>query len=348
MSNRTPVGEQLQAINQWCPLVQTSFSLTADDAFVTGQGIDYTHWKAMPSPIGLKDRGDYRRDGLDTITANGMIYVCAGVFTGCETDNTTDRKRADGGVVDPSVSRLILPRFYNATKSTSTAVNSAPVDDGKRIYLDVGDRLYVSDPTANVKVSWSQRMTYEVGANVPMFPIIELEMPIVDSRNISYSTGIDYCISSDGNINWLPGGKNPGIDPETGKGRVYSIRYLYKAFHYVVSLPKEVRMTNVTEGGARVPERMAYYATIQREYIYHSQNKGDPKNQTASTTPQRAVQAPLDNIKPGKGSISVDMINIVEDGLAPLPVRDGDLLLEDGDPFKLDNKPGKIKLEEDT
>ena len=301
MSNRPPKGLQIQDINPWCPLTQHSFSLLFDDSFVTGQGIDYAHWKAMPSPIGLKDRGDYRRDGLDVLTSNGMLYVCAGTFTGCETDNTTDKKRTDGGIIDPSVSRLILPRFYNKTKSVGNQVNTAPVDDGDRIYMAPGDRIYVSDPAANVMVSNYQKMTYEVGHNVPMFPIIQIEVPIIDSRNISYIQGVDYNISSDGNICWLAGGKNPGIDPETGKGRVYSIRYLYKAFHYVISLPKEVRMTNITEGGARVPERLAYYAVIQREFVYHSQARGDPKNQTTSTTPNRAVQEPLDNIKPLPG-----------------------------------------------
>src|SRR5665213_1244385 len=132
MSDRTPEGEQLPAINAWCPIVQTSFSLVADDSFVTGQGIDYTHWKAVPSPIGLKDRGDYRRDGLDVLTANGMLYVCTGTFTGCETDNTTDKKRTEGGVIDPSVSRLILPRFYNKSLAKAGSVNSTPVDDGNR------------------------------------------------------------------------------------------------------------------------------------------------------------------------------------------------------------------------
>jgi hypothetical protein len=315
MSNRPPIGEQIQDISAWCPYTQHSFSLLFDDGFIEGAGIDYSHWKAMPSPIGLKDRGDYRRDGLDAITSNGMIYTCAGVFTGCETDNTTDKKRTDGGVIDPSTSRLILPRFYNKVKSVAGSINTAPVDDGNRIYMAPGDRIYVSDPNANVKVSNYQKMTYEVGPNVPMFPIVQLEVPIIDSRNISYVQGLDYCINANGNINWLAGGKNPGIDPETGKGRVYSIRYLYKAFHYVTSIIKEVRMTNVTQNGVRVPERMAYYVMIQREYIYHSQNRPDPQNVSASTTPNRAVQEPLDGIKPLPGVISVDMINIGEDGI---------------------------------
>jgi hypothetical protein len=346
MSIRPPKGQQVQDISSWCPLTEHSFNILFDDAFVTGSGIDYTHWKALPSPIGLKDRGDYRRDGLDVLTANGMLYVCSGVFTGAETDNTTDRKRTDGGVVDPTVSRLILPRFYNTTVSTAGTVNTNPVDNGKRIHLDIGDRLYVTDPAANTKVPWSQRMTYEVGENIPMFPIIELEVPIIDSRNIQYTQGVDFCITANGNICWMPGGKNPGIDPQTGKGRVYSIRYLYRAFYYVVSLPKEVRMTNITTNGVRVPERLASYAVIQREYVWHSQNRGDPKNVSASKTPQRAVQEPLDNIKPGPGAVSVDMVNM-EDGLPPIrPPREGDLLLENGGGIELDNTCGDIKLEE--
>lgn len=315
MAIRTPFGEQLQAINPWCPIVETSFSLVADDKFIIGQGCDYAHFKAMPSPIGLKDRGDYRRDGLDVLTSNGMLYVYSGTFTGCETDNTTDKKRTEGGIIDPSVSRLILPRFYNKTKAVADQLNPPALEDGNRIYLAPGDRVYVSDPNANVLVSNYQKMTYEVGVNVPLFPIVQFEVPIIDSLNRSYVQGVDFCVNSDGNICWTAGGKNPGIDPETGKGRVYSVRYLYKAFHYIVSLPKEVRMSNVTEGGARVPERMAYYAVIQREFVYHSQSRGDPKNQSASKTPQRAVQEPLDSIKPGPGAISVDLINLSEDGL---------------------------------
>lgn len=315
MSNRSPKGLQIQDISAWCPITQHSFSLDFDDAFVTGQGIDYQLWAAMPSPIGLKDRGDYRRDGLDTLTSNGQLYICKGVFTACEVSNVTDKKRTDGGTVDPSTSNLILPRFFNKTKSVAGSVNTAPVDDGARIYLCPGDRIYVNDVSANTKVVNYQKMTYEVGPNIPMYPILELDAPIVDSRNIQYVQGLDFCISSDGNIEWISGGSSPGFDPETGKGRVYSVRYLYRAYWYIVSLPKEVRMTNITENGVRSPQRLAYNAQIQREYVYHSQTRPDPKNVSQSTTPNRAVQEPLDSIKPGKGAISVDMVSIAEDGI---------------------------------
>lgn len=299
MSKRIPNGEQVDAITPFAPLVQESFDLQRQDVFVTSLGVDFTHWRAMPSPIGQKDRGDYRRsDGVDTITSNGMIYTCAGKFTGTITDNTRKGGRSDGGLLDPSESRLVLPRFYNLTGQA----------DGPRIYLAPGDRVYISDPDADVKVSNYHKMDYEDGVdNVPMFPICQLEAPIVDSRNTEYIQGVDFALTSDGNIRWLSGGKNPGIDPETGKGRIYTIRYLYKAYWYITALPKEVRITNVTEGGVRAPSRMPYYAVIVREYIFHNQNRGDVNNQLKSKTPKRVDKGPVESINSSKPVINVDM-----------------------------------------
>lgn len=300
MAKRPPNGEQLDAITPFAPLVQESFDLQRQDVFVTSLGVDFTHYKAMPSPIGQKDRGDYRRnDGVDTITSNGMIYTCAGKFTGTITDNSRKGARSDGGLLDPSESRLVLPRFYNLTGQA----------DGPPMYFSVGDRLYISDPDADVFVVNYHKMDYEDGVdNIPMFPICRLDAPITDSRNTEYIQGVDFNLTSDGNIRWLSGGKNPGIDPETGKGRIYSVRYLYKAFWYVTTLLKEIRISNVTYGGVRAPERMPYYINITREYIFHNQNRGDINNQLKSKTPKRVDAEPIQSTNPnGKPIINVDM-----------------------------------------
>ena len=103
-----------------------------------------------------------------------------------------------------------------------------------------------------------------------MFPIRVMDGPVIDSRGIEYKENIDFTIDNFGNIAWIEGRPNPGIDPNTGSGRTYSIRYLYRAFYYVTSLLREVRITNVTEGGVRRAERMPYYIQVTREYIYHS------------------------------------------------------------------------------
>lgn len=305
MSNRTPKGIQLDTIDRYSEPIQESFDLDRFDDFTTGLGVEFYHFKAMISPAGKKDRGDYRRsDGVDTITSNGMIYRCAGKFTATMTDNSRSKRRGDSGTLDPSESRLVLPRFYN----------NLGVADGKRIYLAPGDRIYVADPLADVLVSNYQMMDFETGENAPMFPISELEQPIVDSRNIEYQPGVDFNVSPQGNITWIAGGKNPGIDPDTGKGRIYSIRYLYKAFWYVTSLPKEIRVTNVTsDDGQRSPQRMPYNAMVTREYIFHQRNKGDQTNQLKPKDKARTVKAPVEPINPSKYPISVDM-TAIDDG----------------------------------
>lgn len=305
MSNRRPFGNQVDVIPRQGEYIQESFDLDRLDNFVTGLGVEYLHYKAMPSPIGKADRGDYRRnDGVDTITSNGMIYRCSGKFTATMTDNSRDRKRGEAGTLDPSESKLVMPRFYN----------DQALADGKRIYISPGDRIYVADPEADVKVSNHQQMDYEPGIdNVPMFPIVEMEMPLIDSKNIEYTLGVDYCITKEGNIRWHAEGKNPGIDPETGKGRIYSIRYLYKAYWYITILLKEVRVTNVTTDGVRAPERMPYHCIVVREFMFHNQNKGDAVNQLKTKDPKRTVQAPVSKIDPAKPSIPVDMSAIGDD-----------------------------------
>jgi hypothetical protein len=272
------------------------------DAFVTGMGVDFLHYRATPSPIGKKDRGDYRRnDGVDIITSNGMIYKCAGKFTATMTDNSHQQRRSDGGLLESSESRLVMPRFYNKDA----------LADGERIYLCPGDRVYIADPHADVMVANYQQMDYEPGIdNEPMFPIVKMEQSIIDSQGAEYIENKDFIVTTFGNIRWLPSGSSPGIDPDTGKGRIYSVRYLYKAFWYIISLPKEIRVTNVTTGNIRAPERMPYYAIIEREYLYHNKNRSTQTSELPPNEQARSQKAPIEPVEIDNPTIPVDMSNI--------------------------------------
>jgi hypothetical protein len=195
-----------------------------------------------------------------------------------------------------------MPRFYQKEDGT----------EGERIYVAPGDRIYISDVNADVFVSNYQKMDYEPSSDsVPIFPIVKIEN-IIDSKNIEYNEHVDFVITKAGNIRWVDGGKNPGIDPDTGKGRIFSVRYLYRAYWYITAIPKEVRVTNVTTGGVRKPERMPYHAVIVREYVFHNQNKGDESNQLTTKEPNRTVTAPTEGVK-SSSEIIVDMAAIGED-----------------------------------
>jgi len=340
MADKKPEGSQLPTIIPFAPYVQESFDLNRSDAFVKSLGTEFVHWKATPSPIGLNDRGDYRRNNeVDVITSNGYVYSLGGKLTGTMTNNQKDQVRpSEGALIDASTAYLVLPRFYddasdapfngngssgsgncNDCSSETNKMGGCEDDAGalskKRIYLTPGDRLYHGDKQANDLVVNKELMTFSYdSANVPMYPIVQMDAPLIDSRGIRYTQGTDYNIDCSGNILWTLGAANPGIDPNTGEGRTYSIRYLYRAFYYVSRILREVRITDVTVGNVRKSERMPYYVEVVREYLFHNINKGDLTNPPASpAVANRQTVQPTETIEINQGIVRVETTDILND-----------------------------------
>ncbi len=273
------------------------FNLKSLEKFVLDKGIIFEHWAAIPSPIGLKDRGDYRRsDSLDTISENGFIYTKVGEFTGAILGNGKrhDFDSAGAGIYDNSTGRVVIPKFYNCSE--------------KSISLLPGDRIYAKD--VELKVDNYQRAEFNPkSVDYLQFPAKCVSL-LIDSNNIEYTEGNHFKINKDGNIKWLAGKKNPGIDPDTGEGRIYSVRYTYVAFWYISQLINEIRITN--SGTNKEPERMPYHAQIQREYIYHNRTRGDKKDTNEKTETTRTTEETKEKLDPNKHEVKVDIRNFSE------------------------------------
>lgn len=274
---------------------EVKFNLKAQEQFAKDRGIVLEHWSAMPSPIGLKDRGEYRRsDSLDTIAENGFIYKKIGEFTGTIIGNGKghDTKVAEGGLFDDSVARLVIPKYYNCNK--------------KAISMLPGDRIYAKN--IELKVANYQRAEYNPkSSDYLQFPAVCVEF-LTDSNGKEYKQGTHFKVNKNGNISWINGKQNPGIDPETGKGRVYSVRYTYLAFWYVQRLVNEIRITNTNT--SKEPSRLPYHVTIQREYVYHNKNRGDVKDvKTTKTHTERTNEQPKEKLDSGNSQIKVNIKN---------------------------------------
>jgi hypothetical protein len=274
------------------------FNLDSQEQFIKDKGIVIEHWAAIPSPIGSKDRGDYRRpDALDTLSENGYLYKKVGEFVGIITGNSKKHNSVDGGMYDSSIARLVLPKFYNEGACSLS---------GKEIQLLPGDRLYASNIALNVPNY--QKVEYHPNKlDILQFPV-SCVIFLRDSRNVEYTPGFDFTIDDNGHVDWLTNGKNPGIDPETGRGRIYSIRYTYKAFWYVHTLVNEIRITNT--GDASSPTRLPYHATIQREYVYHQKTKGDAINSNIpKVESNRTNEPPTEPTNPQQYDVKVEIKN---------------------------------------
>lgn len=305
MAKKPSKGKQIDTLpKNPMDLEQISFNLKKQDQFVTSHGPCFVHYRAMPSPIGLKDRGDYRRsDSLDTISENGFIYTKCGEFSGVILNNSKSKQPTDGGMVDVSEGRLTLPRYYN---------EDSDEDAGKRIHLCPGDRIFLKNVDKEEKsVVNYQRVQYNHnGDDFLQFPAVCVEA-IVDSLGRKYKEGVHFKITTGkdnyGNIRWIDGKNNPGIDPDTKKGRVYSIRYRYEAHWYVARILNELRIGRITEDGVRKEARLPYQVIIQREYVYHNRNKGNSQDSNKSEETDRTAPEPDDNIEPNDYEVKVNI-----------------------------------------
>jgi hypothetical protein len=297
MAKKTVKAPQISVLPQSQALPELSFDLAKNDQFIQSLGVKFTHYRAMPSPIGLKDIGEYRKsETLDTIQENGMIYTKCGEFTATFLSNSKSNQSVDGGIFDQSTARITLPRFYDL---------DSPNHPGDEINLCVGDRIYIKD--MEVKVVNYQRCQYNPNySDYLQYPALCVEN-LIDSRGIEYKEGIHFKLDKNGNIQWKAGANNPGIDPDTGAGRVYSVRYKYNAHWYIVSIPNEIRITNVTEGNTRKPARMPYQAYIQREYVYHQTPRKDNTEPQKQTEPTRIIPEPVQKIPVDNYQVKVNI-----------------------------------------
>lgn len=260
------------------PNNHVSFDVDAFDQAIRSQGVTFVHWRAMRCPVGMIDQYDSRRPHDDhSGCSNGFIYTVAGKITCLFTGNGTGSNPMEMGIMDGSTVSVTLPRFYDGGQD---AVYIAPYD---RLYLDE-DRITV--------VNWQLFEAHASGRDKLNFPVAKVQ-DLLDSRNSRYQEGADFEVQG-GQIVWT-GSNRPGLDLETGKGRVCAIRYLYRPYWYVKQLVHEVRVSQAENPytGERQIQRMPQAIVLQREYVFE---KEDKDAQAPDPNSPRQVKSPLDGI----------------------------------------------------
>lgn len=230
----------------------------AFDTLIRSQGTPLVHFRAMKCPIGMKDRDDSRRSCEDHKNcSNGHIYTMVGVVTCSFTSNGQAIKFEDFGAMDDSRVTVSVPRFYDGTTIRVRATSM--------------DRFYINtDPKIMIEHQQYAERT-QTGRDKLSYPIDEV-ISLVDSLDRWYTTA-DFDLV-DGRLCWKPG-KGPGIDPDTGRGTVYSIRYLFTPFFYVERVLHQIRVAQVEDIVKRYVTQMPQQLLLAREFVFESE-KNDP------------------------------------------------------------------------
>jgi len=235
-----------------------SFDAESFDSFIRGQGVEFIHYSSMRCPVGLGDPDDIRQvHEHHEACSNGRLYMKEGTVTCGFLGNGGDNRFIDAGLLDGSSVNVVLPRFYDDRPEESVEVS---IYD--RMYLKEEAITVVTDSTIAAHISGKDRLP---------FPAVRV-VHLVDSRGVSYKQDTDFAVVK-GQIHWL-GQNQPGVDPKTGKGTVYSVRYSYRPFWYVKSMPHEVRVAQTEDDyGNRAVQRFPQQAILQREYHFEKSQR---------------------------------------------------------------------------
>jgi hypothetical protein len=239
------------------------------EGFVDGQGVPFEHYIALPCPIGKEDPYDVRKAHADhSGCSNGYFYEYTGTFTCAFTGNSKSIQALDPGIVTGSTVQLTLPLFYDS-------------DTAKPVTVSIFDRLYLKHKVASViamelfehNISGRDRLKY---------PALAVEN-LMDAHGNKYYQGTHFNIV-EGQLVWS-GTNQPGMNPQTRKGEVCSVRYSYIPFWYVDRILHEIRLVREGMGVIRAPMSIL----VQREYFFENEQN----SKQAKDSPRQAV-APRD------------------------------------------------------
>ena len=257
------------------PNAVVSFDTDAFDEAIRSQGVTFVHFRAMRCPVGMTDMYSERRPHDDHAgCSNGFLYTKAGVITSLFAGNSTQTNVGEVGAMDGSTVNVTMPRFYDGTETP--------------VYVAPFDRLYLAEENI-VVVNWQLFQADKSGRDKLNFPAVTVQ-DLVDAQARRYEQP-DFEVR-EGRIVWLTRNR-PGLDPETGKGLVCSVRYTYRPYWYVKTLIHEVRVTQAENPvtGKREVCRMPQAIQLQREYIFEKEDR-DP--QAANPDSPRQVDRPVE------------------------------------------------------
>jgi hypothetical protein len=257
-------------------------SLDAENNFISGLGILFDHYIAIPNVLWEDTQGDIRRSfgeeggnqfGLDQKFAfieNNFVYKYAGQVWGIFQGNTKDFRDLANGLYSESGAFVTFNRYY---RNCDKYITMAEFD--KLIPSVSGEQFF--------SVNWEKTVANSVGRNRLQYRAVKITN-VIDTRGVEYVEGKDF-VNDCGDLVWLntPDASRPGINPKTGKGYLIAVRYTYKPWFYVKFLAHDVRISRsfdsvtgdyespVDENGhlAYRPGPMA--ANIVSEYVFRDQ-----------------------------------------------------------------------------
>ena len=228
------------------------------DQLLNQRGIRFIHHKAIPCMNIESTNFQAHVPDCEFCDDSGIIYYqqveCWGIFQG----NSIEKTFEAHGVWE-----------------VGTAVVTFPVEypDGTQADFNTFDKLEVPDFTVRL---WELK-GYEPrpgGKQSLRYPIqkVEYASSITDGVQKFWMPGVDFNITPEGDIEWLPG-KEPSYNEALERGEVIGWAYFAHPVYIVVQSLRELRITQELVNGVKTARRLPQQILVKRDFMVGSGEK---------------------------------------------------------------------------
>jgi hypothetical protein len=107
------------------------------------------------------------------------------------------------------------------------------------------------------------------------YPIKKVDyLAVIDNDQTlkTFTQGVDFTITTDGNIKWLPG-KAPSFDTSRDRGQVYTISYWTNPIYKVLQPLRELRVSQEMVNGQKISRRLPQQVLVKRDFLVSNPEK---------------------------------------------------------------------------
>lgn len=222
------------------------------DQLLQQRGIRMIHQKSTACPNILTTDNNAHDPNCQFCDSNGQIHYDNKEIWGVFAGNSLEKTFEAHGIWEIGSAVITMPAEY---------------PDGTQAEFNTFDKLTIPDFTVRL----SELKEYEPRPGNTQ----ELRYPINNVDYVSsirngvlklYQVGIDFNITSDGKIQWIPG-RTPYYDPDSGHGEVLTWSFFAHPVYLVVQSLRELRITQELVNGQKVARRLPQQILVKRDFL---------------------------------------------------------------------------------
>jgi hypothetical protein len=189
---------------------------------------------------------------------SGIIYYGEKEIWGVFTGNSIEKTFEAHGVWEAGTAVITLPTEY---------------PDGEQADFNTYDRLIIPDFTVRLY----EMKEYEPrpgNAQELRYPATKVEFASSIQSNVQkfYQQGVDFQLTADGNIEWLPG-KEPSYDNVNERGTPIVWSYFANPQYIVIQSLRELRITQELVNNQKVAKRLPQEVLVKRDFFVSENEK---------------------------------------------------------------------------